>query len=404
MSDDRVVIAGAGPVGLTLALALRREGVPVTVVEASPSYCQEFRAPAFHSPTLDMLQTLGLAGPMTEIGLIVPTMRFADRGLNRQVELDMEILRRRGLTSHPYDLILGQVAFARLAYELAVETGVEFLFNHRVESSGQDETSGWFDCSTPSGNVRVGGRYTVGCDGGRSAVRHSLPVKFDGFTWAERFLMIHTRHDFEPELGKVNFLANGPDWRLILKIPYGPAPDDWVSRLVSALPLDMDEEKVADPAFLQSRFDGLVPGRTEPYPIRDHYIYNVHQRVASRLRVGRILLAGDAAHINNPLGGLGLNCGIHDAVNLADKLGRIWRGEGSEELLDLYDRQRRLTNLEYIQKVSIENKARQEETDLGKRAAGMDFLEAVQRDDEMRLGFLTRWTMIDSLAYERSIR
>jgi 3-(3-hydroxy-phenyl)propionate hydroxylase len=204
-------------------------------------------------------------------------------------------------------------------------------------------------------------------------------------------------------VGKTIFLADGPDWRLVLKIPFGPGPNDWVTRLVSSLAPGISEEEVSDPAFLQKRFDGLVEGRTAPFPIRDYYIYNVHKRAASSFRVGRILLAGDAAHINNPLGGQGLNCGIHDAVNLAAKLGAVWRSEAEPELLDLYDRQRRLTNTEYIQKVSIENKERQEETDLAKRAAGMDFMELLARDDDMRVGFLKRWTMIDSLAYANSI-
>jgi 3-(3-hydroxy-phenyl)propionate hydroxylase len=316
----------------------------------------------------------------------------------------MGVLQERGLTENPYDLIIGQVAFARIGYEMCTEAGVEFLFDHKVVEIGQDEGSAWVECETPTGMDEVRGRYVVGCDGARSVVRKGLPVKFEGFTWPERFLMIHVQEDFEPVFGKVVFLANGPDWRLILRIPYGPGPDDWVSRLVSALPTDMDEQSVADPAFLQSRFDGLIAGRSQPYPIRDHYIYNVNQRVASSFRVGRVLLAGDAAHINNPLGGLGLNCGVHDAVNLADKLGKVWRGEGDESLLDLYDRQRRITNADYIQKVSIENKQRQETTDLAARNAAMDFMHAMEKNEDMRLGFLKRWTMIDSLDFAAAIK
>lgn len=403
MNEDRIVVAGAGPVGLTLALALRRKGIPVAVVEAQSTYCQEFRAPAFHSPTLDMLGELGLLQPMKEIGLVVPTMRFADRGLGREAELDMEILKARGLTENPYDLILGQSAFARIGYEACLAAGVEFLFDHRVTGVEQDDSSAWVVCETPAGAVAVAGSYVVGCDGGRSTVRKSLPVEFEGFTWQERFLMIHVEEDFEPRFGKVVFLADGPDWRLILKIPFGAGPRDWITRLVSSLPREIDEQDAADPKFLQSRFDGLIEGRTEPYPIRDHYIYNVHQRVASQFRVGRVLLAGDAAHINNPLGGLGLNCGIHDAVNLADKFDRIWRSVSNETLLDLYDRQRRITNAEYIQKVSIENKKRQEATDMGARNAGMDAMQQMKANDEMRLGFLRRWTMIDSLDYAQAI-
>ena len=404
MNHERVVVAGAGPVGLTLALALRRENIPVVVVEAESTYCREFRAPAFHSPTLDMLDDLGLGEAMRAEGMQVPVMRFTDRGIGRSVELDMGILKDRGLTRHPYDLILGQIAFSRIAYEHAVQRGVEFRFGHRVTGATQSGDVASVECETTAGTVQVSGGYVVGCDGGRSAVRKSLPVEFEGYTWPERFLMIHVHDDLEPDVGKVNFLANGADWRLVLKIPYGPGPNDWITRVVSSLGPDATDEEVARPDFLQSRLVGLVPGRAAPYIVRDHYIYNVHQRVASRYRVGRILLAGDAAHINNPLGGLGLNCGIHDVVDLSAKLGHMRRGEGAEELLDLYDRQRRLTNLEYIQKVSVENKARQEEADLGKRAMAMDFMQMMQSNAAMRMGFLTRWAMIDSLVYARAIQ
>jgi 3-(3-hydroxy-phenyl)propionate hydroxylase len=156
-----------------------------------------------------------------------------------------------------------------------------------------------------------------------------------------------------------------------------------------------------DPEGVKRRMQGLV-AKPEPYEIRYKSIYRVHQRVAKDFRHGRVLLAGDAAHLNNPLGGFGLNSGIHDAVNLAGKLGPVWRGEADESLLDLYVSQRRAATIEQVQAMSIRNKRLLEERDPAVQKSRMEELVAISRDAARSRAFLLESSMIAGLRKEKS--
>jgi 3-(3-hydroxy-phenyl)propionate hydroxylase len=125
-------------------------------------------------------------------------------------------------------------------------------------------------------------------------------------------------------------------------------------------------------------------------------LYNVHQRVAASFRQGRVFLAGDAAHVNNPLGGLGLNFGIHDAVELSGLLGRVMRDEAPGDILDLYDRQRRPLNIEFVQQQTIANKKRMEEKDPAARAKNFEQLAAIAADPAAHRAYLLRSSLLDS--------
>jgi 3-(3-hydroxy-phenyl)propionate hydroxylase len=171
---------------------------------------------------------------------------------------------------------------------------------------------------------------------------------------------------------------------------------------VSGVQPDQSDAEMLRPEVIQERLKSIMPSASD-YPIVNARIYNVHQRVAKTFRRGRILLLGDAAHINNPMGGQGLNCGIHDAFNLAPKFTAVWRGDAGTEVLDLYDRQRRITNWEYIQRISVENKKRNEEPDVAKRKAAMAFLRSLVDNDEARFAFYERWSMGESLDYAATI-
>ena len=133
-------------------------------------------------------------------------------------------------------------------------------------------------------------------------------------------------------------------------------------------------------------------------------VYKVHQRVASDFRRGRVLLAGDSAHVNNPLGGFGLNSGIHDAINLGEKLSKVMRGEAGEDLMDLYVRQRRATNIEYVQNISIRNKKNLEEKDPLERRRHADEMRAIAADPAKAREYLLNSSMINSMRMANSIR
>jgi len=147
------------------------------------------------------------------------------------------------------------------------------------------------------------------------------------------------------------------------------------------------------PARIEAALQKLVP-KQGAYDILYKSTYRVHQRVASSFRVGRVLLAGDAAHLNNPLGGFGLNSGIHDAVNLCDKLGRCFRGEGGEDLLDLYSRQRRFATIEQVQTMSIRNKRMMEERDPAVQRQHLEEMIAVANDPAKARAHLLNTSMI----------
>ena len=156
---------------------------------------------------------------------------------------------------------------------------------------------------------------------------------------------------------------------------------------------DESDETVLEDAWIQRRYATCYPYEP-PYEILHRNLYNVHQRVAASFRAGRVLLAGDAAHVNNPVGGMGMNSGIHDGLNLADKLGRIWRGEAGEELLDLYDRQRRPMATKYVQAQSIRNKEMLQETDPKLRQERLDGLRKTAEDPEKAKAFLRQTSLI----------
>ena len=166
------------------------------------------------------------------------------------------------------------------------------------------------------------GRYLIGADGASSAVRRSLGIEFEGFTWPDRLLVVSTPFDFFsviPGLSSVSYVADPERWYFLLQIP-------GLWRAMFLVNEDASDERVQTPEFAQSLMAGVMPGISN-YEIAHITLYKVHQRVAKTFKLGRAFLIGDAAHINNPLGGMGMNGGIHDAVNLAARLAAVWRGE-----------------------------------------------------------------------------
>ena len=244
--------------------------------------------------------------------------------------------------------------------------------------------------------------WLIGADGGRSTVRKLLPVEFEGFTWPEQFLVVSTPYDFSQHGYALNaYVADPREWAALFKMPDAGPPGVW--RVVFPCDTSTPDDALLDPKHVESKMQGFNV-RDQPYEVRHTVIYRVHQRVASEWRVGRVLLAGDAAHLNNPLGAFGLNSGIHDAINLAEKLGRVWRGEGSEELLDVYVRQRRVATVDAVQAISIRNKRLLEERDPKVQRARMEELVATANDPALAREHLLDSSMISGLRKSEGIR
>jgi 3-(3-hydroxy-phenyl)propionate hydroxylase len=401
--SERVLVAGGGPVGMVTALALARRGFPVSVFEAEDRIDDAPRASTTHPATLELLDELGLAGEAIRDGVVARTFQFRDRTNDAIIaEFDHQILRSD--TRFPLVVQYEQHKLARLALKHLLEyPGAEVHFSARV--LGAEPAARHVDliAETAQGSKRFRGGLLVGADGGRSAVRKSMGIAFDGYTWPERFIVLTTRFDFEAERGYCfrTYFSDPEEWANLFKVAGEDGKGLW--RVVFPTRLEESDESALADTGVQERLMRFFPRRT-PYEVVHRNLYKVHQRVAAAFRKGRVLLAGDAAHVNNPIGGLGLNCGIHDAVELARCLERYCGAEGGEGTLDIYDRRRRTVNIEFVQSQTVANKKRLEEKDPAVRAKSFDELKATAADPVRHRAFLLRTSLIDSVRKAALIR
>jgi 3-(3-hydroxy-phenyl)propionate hydroxylase len=243
---------------------------------------------------------------------------------------------------------------------------------------------------------KIAGSYLIGCDGGRSTVRKALDIDFEGYTHPERFLILTTSYD----LGSLfpgctrNYLSDPNDWFSVFKVSGDGDGPLW--RVLSATKPEQTEAELMSPEATEARLQRFLPKPGE-YPIVHRNLYNVHQRIAASFRKGRVFLAGDSAHVNNPLGGLGLNFGIHDAIELTGLLGEVIRNERPAGVLDEYDRHRRPLNVEFVQQQTIANKKRLEEKDPNARQRDFDQLRRTMDDPVAHKAYVRRASLIESV-------
>ena len=385
--DERVLIAGAGPVGLVAAANLVRGGVPVTVLEAGADLSTESRASTFHPPTLDMLDQLGAAGPLIAQGLIAPRFQYRTKQDGVLGQFDFAAI--ADLTRHPYRVQCEQSKLTRILHQQLRGTAqFELQFDAEVREVTQRDTGVEVAIARKGKTERRSGRWLIGADGARSDVRRALGIEFPGFTWPERFLVVSTPFDFRtviPDLDAVSYVADPERWHFLLQIP-------GLCRVMFPIRPEESDGLALSGEFAQSLLAAVIPGISN-YEVAHATLYKVHQRVAKTFQRGRVFLAGDAAHINNPLGGMGMNGGIHDAINLTSRLIEVWHGTKPETELERYDRQRRAVTLEYIEQQSIQNKRNLESdgAEFGRR------LKEIAADKTRTHDYLLRVSMIASL-------
>lgn len=393
-ADFDAVVVGAGPVGLTAALVLGRAGRRVLVLESEEEPATQWRASTFHPPTLELADELGLIDDMLAQGLVAPTYQLRDRSGGLIAEFDFSTL--ADATRYPFRLQLEQYKYVRTVLaKLAEEATVEVRFGHRVTGLRTTE-QGWVETRVegPDGEIAVTGSFVVGADGARSTVRESLDVAFEGMTYEHRYLLLGIDAPLEeyfPGIAGVNYLSDPVEHMMLLRIP-----DCWrVMFEVTGGPAD--DEVVAD-EFIGDRLTSLLGSHPMP-DILSRQVYRVHQRVASEFRRGPIVIIGDAAHVNSPIGGLGLNSGIHDAYTL----GRVLTAPDPHLGLDAWAAQRRTVARSEIQRITHRNT---QDLSLGEgvaRDARMRELCETSRDPRRSRAWMLEASMIASAREQRLV-
>jgi 3-(3-hydroxy-phenyl)propionate hydroxylase len=394
---EPVVVVGAGPVGLCLALALAQQDVAVTLIEAmtdSNFLDQVPRAGSNHPTTLEFFDRIGLYQKMEPRGLIAPKFHYWDRQDNALIaEFDHALLKDD--TKFPYVLQCERIKIIEEALKMAkahplieVRMATEFTGFEQTGDAVRAQIK-----NAAGGNEAIRASHLVSCEGARSIARRELNVEFEGFTYPERTINIEVAYDFKQHgYTERNYISDPVEYSNLFHWK-GP-PDRW--RIHFPTNIDDDENELKRPEALQARLRKFL-GIDHDFEICGCNLYTVHQRVASKFRVGRVVLAGDAGHVNSPIGGMGLNSGVHDAFNLADKLARILHGEMDDAQLDRYERQRRHVAVQHTQAQTIRNKRLLEERDPAVRRRNHDELRRQAEDPVLARKFLLRTALFDSL-------
>ena len=391
-----ILIAGGGPVGVITALALARQGLPVHVFEADSKINDMPRAATTHAATLEMLADLGMVDEVIARGLVEPLFRIWDRPSNQiMAEFDFGMLKDE--TPYPFAVQCEQHKLAAMAVErLKAFPHAKVEFSTRVVALTQTGDDVGIEVEGPDGTRKIAGSYLIGSDGGRSTVRKALGIEFEGYTHPERFMILTTTDDIGTRYPGCtrNYISDPDAWFSVFKVSGDELGPLW--RVLSSTRPEQTDAELMNPEATEQRLQRFLP-KDGRYDIIHRNLYNVHQRVAASFRKGRVFLAGDAAHVNNPLGGLGLNFGIHDAVELSQLLGRVIRREAPEHVLDEYDLHRRPLNIEFVQQQTVANKKRMEEKDPEARAKDFEQLRRTAADPAAHRAYCRRASLIESV-------
>jgi len=403
-ANKPVVVVGAGPVGLCLALALAQSEIPIILVEtmSDENFLDQVpRAGSNHPSTLEFFDKIGLYDRMRPRGIVAPKFQYWDRQ-DGNVIAEFDHIHLKNDTRFPFVLQCERIKIVEEALDMAkqhplISVRMATTFTgfrqsgddvqvHVTNSDGEAET--------------ISGSYLASAEGARSVARKDMNVEFEGFTYPERTLNIEVAYDFTKHgFTERNYISDPVEYSNLFHWR-GP-PDRW--RVHFPTDPNEDEEELTRSGALQARLKNFLPIDGD-YEICGWNLYAVHQRVAKTFRVGRVILLGDAAHVNSPIGGMGLNSGVHDAFNLADKLARILQGAAHDSELDRYDRQRRQIAVKHTQAQTMRNKRLLEERDPAIRKRNHEELRRTADDPALARKFLLRTSLFDSLREAEQIQ
>ena len=395
-----MLIAGAGPVGLVLALCLAGRGHRVLVIEQLVDLLDQVRrAGTIHAATLEMLDDLGLYERLEPRGIVAPLVHYWDRGDTEPIAVfDHAVL--AGDTRFPHALQCDRLKLVEEALKMASgNDGIEIRTGTELIGFRQDSDSVSAAVATADGERQeFRGTHLVSCEGAHSVVRKQLGIEFEGFAFADRTMTLSVLFDFDSILpyGLRNYILDPVEWANLFR---------WTDLWRVVLPADVnaDPDALCDDDVIEAGLQRFHP-TGKPYEVVSKSLYTVHQRVAETFRAGRVLLAGDAAHVNSPIGAMGMNSGIHDAVNLAAKLSSVLHGDAGDELLDRYVRQRRHAAVAHVQAITIRNKKLMAEADPQVRLRNRRELRRRADDPALAREFLLTVSLISSVREAAEIR
>lgn len=371
---ETVTIVGAGPVGLITALGLAKSGISVNVLDRGKSIVASPRAVAYHSSCLEGLSELGLLDEALQIGFSKQDYSYIEFSTQERINFSLDVL--EGLVKFPYNLHIGQNLLAEIALrKLAAYPNVTVHWGVNVTDIKQDAEGVTVEADGAAGKLEFRSDWLVGADGASSAVRTKLGLDFDGITWPQRFIAANIHLDFTKYgFAQTTFLIDSTYGAIIVKLDRN---DLW--RVTFSEDLSLPEDGI--PERLQKFMEVIAPEAAKAYKLDAYSPYRMHQRAASKFRVGRVLLAGDAAHITNPSGGYGLVGGLFDVYHLYKALAAVVKGDAGDEVLDKYADDRRRIYLEVISPAASENKRMIFDTsDPTQRAADMARIRSLASD------------------------
>ena len=398
MKSAKVIIIGAGPVGTFAAYCLAEYGIETLVLESESTCETDMRASTFHPSTLKYLDNLNLADELIEKGLKAPIFQYRIRSTDEVLEFNLQEL--DDVLDFPFRLQCEQYKFARmLAGKLDRHRHSSVLFNRKLINFSEGKNKVTLDVDHHGTSEQYQCDYLIGADGANSIVRRNLGIEFSGFTYEEKFFTLSTQKPLEnyfSNLSYVNYVSDPEEWFVLLK-----APSAW--RILVPVPQILDDKAIKSNDYVSDIFTRVL-NSCDPIETIHRTIYRVHQRVVNKMRYGRIMLAGDSAHLNNPLGGFGMNGGLHDAWNLAEKLDGIINHKKDQDLLNLYDRQRRTVMNDFIQKQTIRNKKMIEETGDANYSSEWMRMRNLHENENERRDYMLRQSMTQSLINEAAIK
>ncbi len=377
--SKHVIIAGAGPCGLLVALGLAQAGSRVTVLEEAEDLNDSPRAIVYHHPVLPHLEKLGVLEDCMAAGMLREVFAWHIHETGEMIQWDTKSA-LDGTTPYPYALHLHQGLLSRIAARhVEANTNVELRRLTRLTGCKQHDTGVVAELETASGSEQLEADYLIGADGATSLVRKQiLGLNFFGYTWPERYIATNTRIDLD-SLGycKTTMQIDHKHGAVICKID-----DSDLWRVTF-----MEDARLPDDGIakrIEEMFVDHLP--SVPYEVAAYSPYRMHQRIADSMRVGRVLLVGDAAHVTNPTGGLGLTGGMFDSFALIEALNRVMHDGASEDLLDFYEADRRRIFIELTSPRASDNLRNLYKTypGIGKDALLARLREIAENKDLMR--------------------